>query len=113
MNYSRNNNTKYTQLDFAASQNDTTCREQRRPQKIRGEGTPGKFYFRITNPKYQLVEITLKFINILYDLRYYCAIFIMNNNSRDGRSNTRLYDFITHRFSLDIFIFNVSLYTVF
>ncbi len=58
MNNSRNNNTKYTQLDFAASQNDTTWREQRRPQKIRGEGTPGKFYFRITNPKYQLVEIT-------------------------------------------------------
>ena len=32
--------------------------EYKRPVRIKGEGTPGKFYFRIANPKYQLVEIT-------------------------------------------------------
>jgi hypothetical protein len=32
--------------------------EYKRPIRVKGEGTPGKFYFRITNPKYQLVEIT-------------------------------------------------------
>ena len=30
----------------------------KRPVRIEGEGTPGKFYFCITNPTYQLVEIT-------------------------------------------------------
>lgn len=39
---------------------DVDWREQKRPRKIKGEGTPGKFYFRITNPTYQLVEITRK-----------------------------------------------------
>lgn len=37
---------------------DETWFVEKRPRRIKGEGTPGKFYFRITNPKYQLVEIT-------------------------------------------------------
>jgi hypothetical protein len=53
-----NNHKKYTNIAFAALQNDTNWREQKRPIKIKGEGTPGKFYFRISNPNYQLVEIT-------------------------------------------------------
>ena len=36
---------------------DTTWKTEKRPQRIKGEGTPGKFYFRNTSPKYQLVEI--------------------------------------------------------
>ena len=60
MNNSMDNSTKSETLDFEASQNDMNWREQKRPRKIKGEGTPGKFYFRITNPKYQLVEITKK-----------------------------------------------------
>jgi len=32
--------------------------EYKRPIRVKGEGTPGKFYTRIHNPKYQLVEIT-------------------------------------------------------
>jgi len=38
--------------------NDMNWREQKRPKQIKGEGMPGKFYFRINSPKYQLVEIT-------------------------------------------------------
>lgn len=39
---------------------DETWKQEKRPRKIKGEGTPGKFYFRITSPKYQLVEINKK-----------------------------------------------------
>lgn len=53
--------TEYSkQIDEKETVDDTTWQQQKRPRKIKGEGTPGKFYFRITNPKYQLVEITKK-----------------------------------------------------
>lgn len=44
--------------DWDILPNDAKQLYYKRPVKIPGEGTPGKFYFRITNPKYQLVEIT-------------------------------------------------------
>ena len=37
---------------------DEKMQYNKRPVRIKGEGIPGKFYFRITSPKYQLVEIT-------------------------------------------------------
>ena len=41
-----------------------TWTQEKRPQKIKGDGTPGKIYFRITYPKYQLVEINKKMLII-------------------------------------------------
>ena len=48
------------QIDEKETVSDMTWLKEKRPKQIKGEGTPGKFYFRITNPKYQLVEITKK-----------------------------------------------------
>ena len=51
-------NNKIHIADDAQIDEDMNWREQKRPRQIKGEGTPGKFYFRITNPEYQLVEIS-------------------------------------------------------